>query len=411
MMETESPFLFVGNGPYANRGCEAIAKSSIRLIREYFPNAPITNGNPGGGYDQADETEPNVTHKACRCFADGFSRMGASSLIFSRTGLMLDLSKPGQLVRTEAPASRAVLSMGGDLYGLSMGKQTLLQYIFIGEAALRARKPFVIWCATIGKMDSEPRLKKKAMEHFRRCSLILVRDQDSYDYLAENGVRGNVRLVADPAFLLEPLEPKAPLPFPEPLEEMIGFNLVAAYGRVGDALSFRDMVKLGADCVEAIVKKTKRQVLLVPHVVAFPPEECPDSDTMYLALIREALAARGIKVAQLPSALRSWEIKWVLGRLRAYVGSRFHSTVGALGSGTPTLSIPYSEKGPALSRLLLGHTDFVIPWRQLEPEFLAEKVSALLDAEQDVRERLRNRLPEIRAMSHRAGDHLRELLG
>ena len=37
----DKPFLFVGNGPYANRGCEAITKSSVRLIREFpYKKAP-----------------------------------------------------------------------------------------------------------------------------------------------------------------------------------------------------------------------------------------------------------------------------------------------------------------------------------------------------------------------------------
>ena len=49
------PFLFVGNGPYANRGCEAIVKSSVRLIRDFYPDAQIINANPRASYDQPDE--------------------------------------------------------------------------------------------------------------------------------------------------------------------------------------------------------------------------------------------------------------------------------------------------------------------------------------------------------------------
>lgn len=405
-----SSFLIVGNGPYANRGCEAIAKSSIPLIRSHFPDAKMVNGNPFGDYDQLDETEPDVVHETCQFFPAYMSRMWMTARIFEKTGIVLDLSTPSKLVRSHAPDCGCVLSMGGDLYGLSLGHETLMQYMLMGEAAIKAGKPFVIWGATIGRIDSKPRLAGRVFKHFRRCSLILVRDQDSFDYLKENGVDENVRLVADPAFLLQPSEPKEPLPNREPLAETIGFNLAAAYGRSANVGTFRDMIELGADCVQEISRTTGRAVLLVPHVVAYPSHACPDNDTIYLALVRERLAARGVQVDMLPSSLRSWEIKWVLGQLKAYVGSRFHSTVGSMGSGTPTLSISFSEKGPALSRFLLGHADFTIDCRQLTPGGLSERLQGLMDAEEDVRATLARRLPEVRELSRSAGEHLRSVL-
>ena len=91
----DAPFLFVGNGQYANRGCEAIAKSSIRLIREYYPNAPIVNGNELGDYDQIDETEPDVRHIRCSCMGAAHRKMrirfstkrGSWSIFRRREGL------------------------------------------------------------------------------------------------------------------------------------------------------------------------------------------------------------------------------------------------------------------------------------------------------------------------------------
>lgn len=408
-MSEPSSFLFVGNGPYANRGCEAIAKTSIRLVREHFPGAPIINGNEHGDHDQVDEREPDVTHMMCQCLPGPFSRMGVSDRIYGRTRLMVDLSRASQFVREWAPKSRAVLSMGGDLYGLSMGRACLLQYLFFGEAALRCRKPFVIWCATIGRMESVPHLKKRVIEHFRRCTLILVREEASLAYLAENGVRDNVRLVADPAFLLEPAAPELPLPIKEPLEETIGFNLAGAYAMTGALGSYRDTIKLGADCVERIIRETGRPVVLVPHVV-FHPTAGGDNDTISHALLREALQARGLDVPVLPSWMRCWELKWALGQMKAYIGSRFHSTVAAFGSGTPTVSLTYSEKGPALNSFVLGNEQFALPYGQLTPDRLMEKLNAILADEKTIRKTLAARIPQIRELSRLAGTHLGEAL-
>ncbi|MGB9620375.1 MAG: polysaccharide pyruvyl transferase family protein, partial [Armatimonadota bacterium] len=360
----KAPFLFVGNGSYANRGCEAITKSSVRLVREFFPEAPIINGNELGDYDQVDETEPDVYHVKCSCVSSAINKMWVSEQIYARTGLLIDLSSAGKMVRQWAPQCRAVVSMGGDLYGLSHGRRVLIQYLFLGMAALRVRRPFVIWCATIGNLDAAGRLKRIAMRHYKQCDLILVRDIASLEYLRANGVCENVRLVADPAFLLEPSEPRVPLPNKAPLEEMIGLNIASDYGSRGRLGSYRDMIKLVADCVESIQKTTGRSVLLVPHVVAYP-EYVPGNDTIFLSLVRECLAERGCDVPLLPSSLRSWEIKWVLGRLHAYIGARMHSTVASLGSCTPTLSVTFSEKGPALNELLLGHRRFAFDCSEL----------------------------------------------
>ena len=400
--------LFFGNGQYANRGCEAIAKSSIRMIRKHFPGVRIYNGNERGDYDQQDETEPDVTHVYCPCYNLN-RRIRFATALFRKTGILIDPTYPTRVVRHLAPESRAVLSMGGDLYGLSHRPEVLIQYVLAGEAAIKSRRPFVIWCATIGNMDAEKKLKTLAMRHFQRCSLILARDQASVDYLAANGIRDNVRLVADPAFLLEPEEPRIPLPNREPLEETIGFNLAASYGWIGKLGSYRDMIVLGADCVESIVRQIGRPVILVPHVVAFP-EDTFQNDTLFLLLVKEALAARGLDVPLLPSSLRSWEIKWVLGRLHAYVGSRWHSTVAALSSGTPTVSIGFSEKAPALNELLLGHTRFVIHCSQLTRHRLKDVLEDVLESREAIRRALQERLPHVRALAESAGEHLKTLL-
>ncbi len=409
-VQYSTPFLFVGNGSYCNRGCEAISKCTIRLVREHYPGVPIINGNQMSDYDQVDETEPNVTHLPCRCMPGQFSRLGISDWLYGHARILMDFTSAGKFVRTWAPKCRAVLSMGGDLYGLSMGRAILIQYLFLGEAALSCRKPFVIWCATIGRMESVPHLKKRVMNHFRRCSLILVREYASLEYLAANGVRDNVRLVADPAFLLEPAPPSGHVPLPEPLNETIGINIAGAYAASGRLGTYRDTVVLAADCVQRVMEETMRPVLLVPHVVA-SPSSLSDNDTIFHCLVREALIARGIEVPVLPSWLRSWEIKWVLSQLKAYVGSRFHSTISSLGAGTPTISLTFSEKGPALNELIFGHCRYAMDYTSLTPESLMAKLNILLSDESAIRETLKRRIPEIQQLARSAGTHLAEVLG
>jgi polysaccharide pyruvyl transferase WcaK-like protein len=149
--------------------------------------------------------------------------------------------------------------------------------------------------------------------------------------------------------------------------------------------------------------------MLVPHIVAFP-ENMPTNDTIFLTLVRECLAARGLDVPLLPSSLRSWEFKWVLSRLYAYIGSRMHSIVGSLGSATPTVSIGFSEKYPALNRLMLGHTRFYLSCKDLTSQSCIDKLNELLAERNAVKGHLEKRLPEIHIMSHKAGEYLKEVV-
>ncbi len=210
--------------------------------------------------------------------------------------------------------------------------------------------------------------------------------------------------------MLEPAEPRIALPNKVRLEEMIGLNIASDYGSRGKLGSYRDMIKLVADCVEDIQDTTGRSVLLVPHIVAYP-EHIVGNDTIFLRLVQECLAERGLDVALLPSSLRSWELKWVLGKLYAYIGSRMHSTVSSLGSGTPTLSIAFSEKGLAINELLFGHTRFAFQCNELTVQKLREKLTELLSEADTVRDHLSRRIPQIQEMSRKAGEYLNELLG
>lgn len=407
-MSSDSRFLLVGGGLYANRGCESYTKCTIRLIHQHYPDAPIVMLKNYAEYDSRDEAEPGVSHVQF-AFGDGRKFRAVTGLLRKRLPVAY-MTAGGRMIRDHAAGSRAVISMAADLYGMSWGAATLLQYILMGDAALQAGKKLVIWSSSIGNLDADPCLKRLTLEQFKRCALVLVREQASLDYLTFNGVKDNIRLVADPAFLLEPGEPRIPLPIHEPLEESIGFNLTASYASMGKLGTYRDLIGIGADCVQEIMRSTGRPVVLVPHVVAFP-ETTGDNDTLFHALVREELAARGVNVAQIPSSLRSWELKWVMGRLFAYVGSRWHSTIASFGAETPTVSITFSEKGPALNEFIFGHRRFMLHCSELTPEHLSSKVSNVVEENQAIRAVLAKRMPEIRQLSAQAGVYLKETLG
>ncbi len=100
----------------------------------------------------------------------------------------------------------------------------------------------------------------------------------------------------------------------------------------------------------------------------------------------------------------------MLGQLKAYIGSRWHSTVGSLGSGTPTLSIVFSEKGPGLHQLIFGHRKYMLDCDHLNLPNLLEKLDLLLNEEKTARKQLSSAIPEIKKLAYSAGQHLKNAL-
>ena len=72
-------FLLVGNGPYANRGCEAIVRGTLGILRrEFGPDirATVASFQHKSLVDRqaANETDPAITHVALERSLDRWSR-------------------------------------------------------------------------------------------------------------------------------------------------------------------------------------------------------------------------------------------------------------------------------------------------------------------------------------------------
>jgi polysaccharide pyruvyl transferase WcaK-like protein len=108
--------------------------------------------------------------------------------------------------------------------------------------------------------------------------------------------------------------------------------------------------------------------------------------------------------------LSAGQIKWVISRCGVFAGARTHSTIGAISSAVPTLSLAYSRKAWGLNEDLFGTVDYCIGPEEMTPEAITERLARLAAEGDRVRERLSSSLPEIKARAYAAGDHLKESL-
>jgi len=403
-------FILAGNGPYLNRGCEAITRGTVRILRRYFEEpefVAVSSYKSRGQYTEQSrgETDPAIIHRKMIQIYRRFDPMwfAIQSLRVLRPGVIKHI-----MYREMKPflaRASAVLSLGGDNYSVYYNR-TARNYVYLDDLVLERKKPMVIWGASIGPFSKYPEYEKFMMEHLGRVH-ILARESETVEYLAGLGLEENVHLVADPAFLMDPVRPRDGL-VPEPREGAVGLNLsplMARFVTGGDTGAWR---RMAAETVERILGSTESGLFLIPHVTGVPSND----DYLFMADVLEAIGRRDReRITLVPPVLNGAETKWVIARMSVFAGARTHSTIAALSSGVPTISLAYSMKARGINRDIYGHLDWCIEPGEITPGLVAETFDRMSRERERVAARLRDAIPVMEKRALSAGEILKGILG
>ncbi len=401
-MVQKNLFILAGNGSYDNRGCEAIVRGTTEIIRQHFDVPEFLSISNFQNEDQfkaqvKHECDGAIAHartfRSNRRFSPGWFLYAA--LRFSMRRLRVELIYREMLHVLKE--SRAVLSIGGDNYSLDYGKPLL--YTTLDDLVLRRKKPIIIWGASVGPFDGIPGYEKYMSKHLKRVTGIFVRETATLEYLASIGVKENVTLVADPAFLLKIAQPAI---VPDIKAESIGINLspfMAKYLTDGDLSCW---VKLSAQIVREVSEATGRKIYLIPHVTS--PHT---NDYTFLKNVLGLLD--DVDVALIDDKYSAAEIKWIISKMAVFAGARTHATIAAISTCVPTLSFVYSIKARGINRDVFGHERFCILKKACRPKLVAEKVQETLAEADGIREQLKSIVPEFQKKALSAGQKLLEV--
>jgi colanic acid/amylovoran biosynthesis protein len=397
-----------GNGPYINRGCEAIVRGTMAILRhEFGDNIRVTVGTferPDIVSDQAaHETDMQIAHVALRS-ARPVSRWSPAwfwKQITRRLGCQR--GDYGMLDEICGEATCA-LEIGGDNYTLDYGRPYL--FIRLDEYLHRHGVPVVLWGASVGPFESDVRFAPGMFTHLRSLEGIIVRESESHQYLEQHGVKDNLHRMSDPAFMMEPGEPAVKPAGCRVLAQAIGLNLSPLMARYVTGGDLNAWTKLAAGIVRSIIRETHRDVLLIPHVTWQHTD-----DRAFLGSVANACAeSRPESVSCLDGNYSAAEIKWVISRCAAFVGARTHSTIAAISSSVPTLSLAYSRKARGLNQDIFGSQEYCLQPAEISPEAVSCRLAALLANRDAIVDRLGKLLPGIRAQALQGGTILRRII-
>jgi colanic acid/amylovoran biosynthesis protein len=398
-------YFFLGQDNFGNRGCEALIRSSVKLIRETDPEAVFIV--PSGDIKRDSEQWPeHRTLGVSFCDPEPFpSAVRWWGRLQRRVPLARSIAPsytPTQQTRESLESSDVIIMTGGDIISLDYGLESLFYWCGLCDFAISRGKKVVLSAASVGPFSKEKRVESIMLKKLRRFSLITVREQASLTYLTKNGVNG-VQLVGDPAFCLDANGKLRNEVERKKFEGHLGLNVSPLIEKFkaedqDDAHITREICGF----IEEIVNSTPIDIALLTHVDPLDQSGGYNSDYSYMLKIYEKAISQGIpkeRIHLLPRELNCEELKYVLSSLKYFIGARTHATIGAMSKGTPTISIAYSVKASGINNMIFGHDRYVLPTPKISKTSLLEYFSRLKDEEESIRSTLNTRMPEIQLLS------------
>jgi len=377
------------HGGSLNRGCEAIVRSGVALLKNHNPEVKVDllSHNP-----KSDAGIPLIDN----IYLDEYRTLKKFSLEWFISAIKIKFFKDETYFYRKAHKDilekvnnyDLFLSIGGDNY--CYGEQPNIYEV--DRSIKKAGKKTVLWGASIGEEDLSP----AKIEDLKLFDLILARESLTYNVLDSKGLT-NVKLCADGAFTMD----KELLPLPEGWQEgnTLGFNfspLVWNKNKESRTAAF--------NLVKHILDTTDMTIAFTPHVI-----EPGNDDYECLKDFYDEFKATG-RVLLLPNNLNAIQYKGYISRMRFFIGARTHATIAAYSTLVPTMVLGYSIKSKGIAKDIFGEEKLVLNLDEISnTQKLIQKFEEMKTEELQIKETLQNRIPEIKKMSHKAAEYLFEL--
>lgn len=283
------------------------------------------------------------------------------------------------------------LSIGGDNYCYGIP-----QFIYTINEELRKRKVrTILWGCSV-----EPKaIQGEMLEDLKGYTHIFARESITYQAMKDKGIE-QLSLYPDPAFQLNRID----LPLPEGFIEnnTVGINvspLIIGHEQ-NSGVTLNNYITL----IQYLLDHTDMQIALIPHVVWAHNDDRKPLEELYQYF-------KDTNRVILLEDYNAEEIKGFIARCRFMVAARTHASIAAYSEQVPTLVVGYSVKARGIARDIFGdENNYVIPVQSLQKE------NDLLDAflwiyhhEKEIKGHYKEFMPNYKAKALEAGVKLKQL--
>ena len=328
------------------------------------------------------------------------------SLEFIISAIYLKLSKnhPPHNISIIKAISNAdfILDLSGDTFSSEYGTVSILS---LGARIISAKilgKPTILYCQSIGPFKGF--VDRNLAKFFLKLSdLTIVREYITANNLHSIGI--DVPVCADQAFLLKPATVSVDFVLPD--KPIIGINLsqyIDAF-YAGDHPSNKYRLIM-AQFIDALIERYNSHILIIPEVKKQDPNSYDD---YYVSKKIISMLKHGQDVTLIEGDHTSSELKTLTGYCDILISPRFHMVIFALSQHVPSIAIAYIPKAYGIMAMM-GQSDFVINYKDLNIDLLMSKVSDLWGKKEIVRLELCKKMPEMRLRANCARKMVVKLL-
>lgn len=393
-------FFLFGTGFGANYGTHAAIIGTEKILHHSFPGSEIWIQHLSWRSPNYDDVSAISNDIVIKSGGKGIRIGRFCRRLGEKTGLLERrvVTVPKGLVEQ----SDCVLSIGGDLYTFA-NKEKNWPFPFpimeAGNKIMRLGKPYVIWCASVGPFDKAGNRLGELVDHLHSCKAVILREQDSYNYLYDGlGLKDNVYLSADPAFLMDPKPFDCPFITRRNGEKLLAVNFCS--GPMQHVFGHKKINVFQAELIPYIRKLLDEldiRILLVPHLPG----------NKFLTPIYKQLKKKySERIQILPSHLGSPKTKWAISQANALLTMRFHCALAGFSTNTPTMILVSTTKGEKICKEMYGDLEYALKIKNMNAEAVVSKVKKMLDNEKSIRARLKPTREQMEKRALTAGDVL-----
>ncbi|HEV7135346.1 MAG TPA: polysaccharide pyruvyl transferase family protein [Steroidobacteraceae bacterium] len=261
--------------------------------------------------------------------------------------------------------------------------------------------PVLLYAISAGPLTTEA--SRRAVREALNASAaiaITVRDRESCRLLDDVGVRSEVRLTADPAFLLEPEPLSAAVLEAEGVDfsrDLVGFS-VREPGPAAPNIDPDEYHEMLANAADFLIERFDAEVLFVP----MEKIDVRHSHAV-VAHMRNAERAEILRRRYSPR-----QILDLMGRFEFVVGMRLHFLIFAALRGVPFAPLPYGSKVSGLLEDLQMDTP---PLGAFSTGQLIGRIDRKWDTRSEIRAKIQRLVPELKRRAESTNELLIQILG